>query len=117
MKHLKLFEGFDKSDYYQEINQDDIDHADCISFSKGDLDILCHDYGFNYSRFGDGSERIYKQSKSVGEPNSFTVYVYQLPDEYFILEAYCGGYPIEVFFYKCDQVEGVIKLLEDKGWV
>jgi hypothetical protein len=121
MKHIRLFEGFNKDEYYQEIHEDTIPHllkssGGYTTFSKRDLNILCDDYGFNYTRWGDGSERIYKQSKKMGRKNSFTIYIYQLPDEYFILNVYYGGYPIEKSFYKCDQVDGVIKLLEDKGW-
>lgn len=41
--------------------------------------------------------------------------IYELPDEYFIVE-WKNGTPGEVsrFFFSCDQIDGLLKLLDDK---
>jgi hypothetical protein len=152
MKHIKLFEGFNTDEYYQEVtNQDWNDYFGMIPrddsgkrkiinnrklleriINKIDPKLVVSWLGVNHDpkpngrilSICDDSPKYYGYSK-------IEVFIVPLEDEYFIVrvfdrtkdnweEAYPFSIPIEIMnksfkYYKCDQREGLSKLLKDKG--
>jgi hypothetical protein len=95
MKYLKkIFEN----EYYQEISGNPFEEY--IPFEEKYSKKLIH-LGFKQS--------LILRCCSI-YANGVNVYVYQKPDEYFDVEI-MGG---EIKYYRCDQFDGLLKLLKDK---
>ena len=108
---LKLFEEY--NEYYQEISWlEQIVNQPIIfeNFDQDEIDVLRNTFdnltfylldGVGYLiRYG--SYNNYSNSKQI----KYSGYIYKLPDEWYI--CYC-----DKKYYKCDQMEGLIKLLKD----
>ena len=126
MKHIKLFEGFETDDYYTEISLDDeedfmqqkTDEED----SKRVFRLLSNmlensEYGIelrswrDYQIFIHNRERIFR---------SVRVWVICTGDEYYNVryddgERTAMSFSSYGYYYRCDQIDGLIKLLKDKG--
>jgi hypothetical protein len=145
MKHLKLFEGFDKSQYYHEI-----EYSEYMSYLTNDsnnttlrriqfdwdlyrkcLSLFDEDKwgvrGPYYSNDEDRRRRLEPicliMKNSI---DSISVDISLLGDEWFLvgIEDYRKGRtypsgrgqmgPVQSY-WKCDQFEGLVELLKDKG--
>ena len=121
MKYLKLFEGFSTDEYYVELTpaeHDDLCEGisgentfgnDCGRLLKILVDNDLNPFVYNGIKWvkWDGKNSKIESIRS----SNFKVRVYPLPDDYYLVEREDEYY--EMKFYKCDQMEGVIKLLKD----
>jgi hypothetical protein len=108
MRHLKLFEGFDGGEYYQEVSGDDYtsNNIKMIEMSdrvKNQIELWFSDDPNNTIYYGMGMN----VSCKLG-----FIYIYELEDEWFDVFLSGSG---NTTFYKCDQLDGLKKLLEDLG--
>ena len=111
MKILKLFDNFQTDDYYLKI--DTFKYQDLLGddwkreqrVSKEVIDKL-KKLGYNVLP----TERKFKSVFIPYGNKNNSARIYQLPDEYFILELQ-PRYP--QICYLCDQFEGLIKCLND----
>ena len=121
MKWIKLFEAFD-NEYYQEISEEEYEDGHGVSFEQkyydklesflNEPDVLSYKDMTNGADVFDG---VYFQRGGMG---SFSPYVtiYQDDDEWFyvrINDADEENYKVN-YYYKCDQFDGLIKLLKFK---
>jgi len=121
MKWIKLFEAFD-NEYYQEISEEEYVDGHGVSFEQryydklesflNEPDVLSYKDMTNGADVFDG---VYFQRGGMG---SFSPYVtiYQDDDEWFyvrINDADEESYDTNCY-YKCDQFDGLIKLLKFK---
>jgi hypothetical protein len=138
MKYLKLFEGY-LDRYYTEIPEDEfyeifrsgidsshelvdigLDYFERLKGYKTDMNIR-----YNLLRpdvkgiLIDSSVRFRSQGERLRELEKrphlgYYFEVYGFSDEWFLVkfEDCCS---IEVVYYKCDQMEGLIRLLKDKN--
>jgi hypothetical protein len=98
MKYLKkIFEN----EYYQQISGNDY-YEEYIPFEEKYSKKLIH-LGFTQSLVNLRGCSIYV--------NGVNAYVYQKPDEYFDVEIGMGS---KRKYYRCDQFDGLLKLLKDK---
>lgn len=110
MKHLKLLEGyFDK--YYEELTYDkwveitEQNNEDFSDKDKSKLEILLKECD-NIVIFKWGNKILQiKTSKSY-------IYIESLVDDYYLVWI---DYGISDWYFKCDQFEGLVKLLKDRG--
>ena len=133
MIHIKLFEGFGTDDYYKEITHEEYDlHRDSfINMSKSDSynlkTVISDDYYMedmpplsnNPEINGHLIEKrfryLYCRRKVLGVGiNPFTIVSLE-DDWYLVCITDQGIRPVTSFYYKCDQWDGLIKLLKDKG--
>ena len=124
MKHLRLFEGFNQDEYYKEITSEEFndleDEGMIVGFSPKDrekLDIILNN---------NVGPRFIKTIRSSSY-NSGGCLVLMLNDDYFshvVIEPLEDDYYIVLTsnnkidgskYYKCDQWEGLMRLLKDKG--
>jgi hypothetical protein len=118
MKHIKLFESFEKNEYYQELDFDTWADGASKHIDMNSIIIILLDkffkekWGSNVIKFGEyytGSNRI--RSYSAHKDTDDYVAIHEIPDEY--LYVVISKDDIRKY-YKCDQLDGVIKLLGDK---
>ena len=137
MIHIKLFEGFGTDDYYKEITHEEYDlHRDSfINMSKSDsyklkYGIISDDYyvedmphpvllsnnpEINEPLIEKRLRYLYCRRKVLGSGiNPFTIVSLE-DDWYLVCITDQGIRPVTSFYYKCDQWDGLIKLLKDKG--
>ena len=124
MKYVKLFESF--SDFYEEISMSSFLelYKERIIFSSSEIDIISKISEINGMKFKrpipmNSSDGLLMKSTSVRDDScSITdICIYKLPDEWFIVRLvidrqYVNG-PYIYPWYKCDQIEGLQKLLSD----
>lgn len=140
MRHLRLLEGY-LDNYYEEMDREDVEEE--IQGRKIPMEeiyfLKLKKLGFSPVYFNTTdtgrhrkSNRISYMKKHVfrglgdkiiyhvlsfatfgSYQEGFELFVYQLEDDYFFLNA-CNDY--KWYYYKCDQFEGLIQLLKDKGW-
>jgi hypothetical protein len=116
MKWLKLFEGFESNDYYQEISSDDyiLNNSITVHMSdrtKSKIDSWFSNDHNNTTYFNDSGITIsFKEG---------FLYIYELEDEWFDVThvRYGGPDGSGITHYKCDQLEGLRKFLTDKGFI
>ena len=132
MKYLKLFEGFSTDEYYVELTpaeHDDLCKGEWIDNTFGNdcgrlLKILVDNdldpsvYNGKWVKWDGKNSKIESIRSSnltamgcVGRARRRVWLCYPLPDDYYLVERQDEYY--EMKFYKCDQIEGVIKLLKD----
>jgi len=112
MKHIKLFEGY-LDNYYTKITEEEwldlLDDSDAFPEKQEarlreliDGEITVDSKGTMLIKTVDGSTIYWTNVNSIDD-DYYTVYIYSryIDDE----------------FWKCDQFEGLIKLLEDKGFI
>jgi hypothetical protein len=146
MKYLKIFEGFDKDKFYQEISYND--YMSLLGHEViGDPRVyygpsrIQMDWGlyrkclslFDSSRWSErGPYYLNKEDKEKQlEPyslivrnniNSIDIVISVLDDEWFLVNVVDYGRgsmssgPKESY-WKCDQWDGLVKLLVDKGFI
>ena len=111
MNHLRLFESFKKAEYYSVISKDEYDpllnrNGDYITFEEKYYKILI-EMGFEHVDTRLGCCNIYRNGMSVD--------IYQRKDEYFDVHISSRGNLASLHkYYRCDQFEGLLKLLKDK---
>ena len=136
MKWIKLFEGFNNSDFYQEI-----DRSEGLNLIKNNCKNM--DDNTIYNIFNLDFNNLRFKFKEIGNPKSnnytkreikpgyryieFTfpnlnVEIVELYDEWFVLRFFTtisGKMDIisKPITYKCDQWEGLIELLKDKDLI
>ena len=129
MKYLKLFENHDKlSDYYQQISHQegfDITVNNKSNFSDGEIELLKRKfeipgrilYPVAFTIIQPYSIRVIKELIS-SEYTTITFNIIKISDDYFIVDS-CerikGKSNPTTIYYKCDQMDGLIKLIEDKA--
>ena len=137
MTHLKLFEKFDKSEYYQEITFIDYVNLRGVKFENcNKFSIKEKRYLRSFSVLNDYYSGIYLHCK-IGDnnyPDQFyirpyinkklnseykIVYIDKLPDEWFVVQMKTESVLNSDFFtekfWKCDQLDGLEELLRDQG--
>ena len=137
MKHIKLFEKFNIEDYYQEIGEAEFyrlkgaslfSESNCVFLSK---DIRRRLRGLKY--ITNYYVRILAPNNKVGFKGfavinpyvnkqtslSKLTWIYETKDEWYLVrtQQLNDDYRQEHHYYKCDQVDGVVRLLEDIGIV
>ena len=120
MKHIKLFESFETDDYYTEITNDEYNffRDSFISMSKSDSyklkTVISGDYHIEEKELDEPKisyfycREILPGTKFVKVPNIFTIV--KVEDDWFLVY-------ISDHFYKCDQIDGLIKFLKNEGLV
>ena len=124
MKHLRLFEGFNQDEYYQEITSEEFndleDEGMIVGFSPKDRERL--DIILNNNVWPRFSKTIRSSSYNSGgclvlmlNDDYFShVAIEPLEDDYYIV--FTSNNKIDGSkYYKCDQWEGLMRLLKDKG--
>jgi hypothetical protein len=120
---IKLFETFETNDYYQEVSMDEWNYFTPLMITKSNIDKImkilpCEKMLVPLEKSNCGAEYSYLRYK--GEK----IKIYESEDEYFYV---CYFDPNQfaglnlnlrshgVYYYKCDQFEGLVKFLKDKG--
>ena len=126
MKYLKLFEGY-LDEYYQKITEEDfevyqygndnsvnnrVDFDRKLMINLGSL----FTEGFKFGTLYIGGGSVYVTING----NRESILIIQLEDEWFLVRhlqpvSLYGPLIISYNYYRCDQVEGLKKLLKDKG--
>lgn len=123
---VKLFEAFNTDEYYQEITF--YDYCDLTDNSSQDYDCLLTDeeklwieknIQVEHWRYSNHKDIV--QTTDVPRDIAIGVssndsgvfrFLYKIEDDYFV----CGLYGDDHYiYYKCDQFDGLKKLLNDKG--
>lgn len=106
-----------KNEYYEKVDVFiDTEYMDSlienmIDFPKNEIAILCnhfkHDEKFKFNVDTQNSNKIYLR------PLGFESYDYIITckDEWYVI--YCSNKGKKSSFYKCDQLDGLIKCIED----
>ena len=133
MMYVKLFEGFDNDDYYMELNDSDFynlkgaESFNCVSLSKEirkKLRLLKYIPGYYLSVLAPDSNytgfiTIRQYANEIKYP-LILMMICEIKDEWYLVredrQNKKGGMYIHRY-WKCDQVEGVIRLLEDTGMI
>ena len=129
MKHLKKFNE-SKDDYYVEITEDDFSELqdDILPFTKREIEMIkstcdSRNAELKYTKVIDLNNEVYELqlftkvsgvddfgSKFVFERRSL---IYKMEDDYFLF-----GFNVDressSTFYKADQIDGLLKLLNDE---
>ena len=123
---IKLFEEYKDTsmdDYYQEISKEEYEdisiefEEDIIFFEEKEVDILCN--LFPQNDFVSPCQKKYKfyyslslKDKKYEDFEHIRGFVYKLPDEWYSISIDLPNEKIRRY-YKCDQLEGLIKCLKD----
>jgi hypothetical protein len=113
MRHIKFFlEGFDKSDYYQEMDRGELLYLRSIGFTSDDDELLKLIQFLNsrYIKFDLSPTNSVNFYSEDGRP----VYILTVVDEYYYV-AIGSRSTTPATYWKCDQFEGLMELLKDKG--
>jgi len=129
MKYLKLFEGFSTEDYYVELTPAEHDDLCENNYTFGndskrllkilvdnDLDPSVYN-GIKWVKWEGKDIKIEGIRSNAAIHRIYLQYIcfffilYPLLDEYYLVEYQDEYY--EMKFYKCDQIDGVIRLLKD----
>ena len=137
---IKLFESFETNEYYQEISESDANKIDSIKFDDSvkkrfsklldslksksfnltyNFDLALRKQGWPYGWRENNKEFLNINIVLKKEHYGFDV----LPindDDWFIVIVFNRSkneYEFKYEYYKCDQYEGVIKLLKDKNCI
>jgi hypothetical protein len=114
-----LFEGFNTDEYYTNIDIATYDElvSNTIDMSDRDIEIITKNLKYEWRQ--DKALLIYP------DPNNKSVWVLiiELEDDWFLVDfnlTYRVGVnwgPFNRTLYKCDQIEGLLKLLKDKDYL
>ena len=118
MKNIRLFEGFmDK--YYEEITEDEYmilsSTRGVVKFEDWEINKIKSMFGKKWNvklhpLSGVSLINVWEKSDSIYLKDIFTITITPLPDEYYLVSF---RRPSQMF--KCDQLDGLKKLLQDKG--
>ena len=128
MKHIKhINEGFNIDDYYVNLTKDEYEkvawdtYDNKESFDSKEVDflkkntVICHwenESGSTTEEFDDSykvrikQKREMRRLKRMGE----NIYITKLKDSYYVVNFNSNINEL----YKCDQFEGLVRLLKDK---
>lgn len=109
MKHIKLFESFGV-EYYQEVDEMVAmkKSENAINMSDTDMKTLTDILGKLYL----AERRIdYGLSYIKADKSGVNILIFKLEDDYYLFALYSKSKPI---FYICDQMDGLLKYIEDK---
>ena len=129
MKHLKKFNE-SKDDYYVEIPEDDFSELqdDILPFTNREIEMIkstcdSRNTELKYTKVIDLNNEVYELqlftkvsgvddfgSKFVFERRSL---IYKMEDDYFLFGFNVDREPSSTF-YKADQIDGLLKLLNDE---
>ena len=121
MKYLQIYENFDNAEYYEEISI--YTYIDLRNKSLDIDEVEFDKINSVLSEFNPNALKINTWPDFVKDPNikrdvcvqfyipnkGTWVYIYILSDEYYIIHI-----TNKEGYYKCDQIEGLEKLLNDK---
>jgi hypothetical protein len=112
MKWLKLFEGFETDDYYKEVSEDEYDELSTshVKFTTYEKEAI-KKYFHQVSRGLVEVEERYINPKEyflISYNHKVRMAISKIDDEWFMVLLYEKGR-----YYKCDQIEGLKKLIED----
>lgn len=137
MRYLRIFEGFESNDYYTEIDYStyrDIKYSsnheinkDC-SLTEKEKDWIKTMYGI-YIRFVEWKwcddprytfGAVFNIPKFYSYSGIEVKSIYKIEDEYFLCRLKSKGTKdlyglVGITYYKCDQFDGLKKLLKNKG--
>jgi hypothetical protein len=133
MKHLKsIQESFNQEDYYTELTSDQLyklqgpEYSKCINLNKvdksylKDLKIKDDRYFINFINWRRTTIFTYAQIGAYQKhwtTSSHYIKILKIPDDWFLVLIDKGPMVrLHSSFYKCDQIEGVTKLLTDLGY-
>lgn len=120
MKHLKLFEGYlDK--YYEEVEYDDLvgwlRNTERVTLTREWYDKISNLFGPEWEREPYGYLNINLWSLDFRKPTNrgvWHVIIGMDYDEWFYVVIRYSGKPISNECFKCDQFEGLKRLLTDR---
>lgn len=117
-------ESFDQSDYYTKIEYSDYIYSNCISIEKryynelrmavdplSDYCLFESDIKMKIGPIASNKIKYIKYVEMVPYVGGYKIYIYQCPDEYFIVSI---TFKSEWSYYRCDQFEGLMRFLGDK---
>ena len=124
---IKLFEGFNQDEYYVEINDIEWESFTPLMITKSTIDkinkiIPCQimdDYtegNFNYLKWTKRKHTSMFSALGFDTRLIISISIFEAEDEYFYV-----NYNIQkstkstIRLYKCDQIDGLKKLLKDIG--
>jgi len=114
MIHIKLFEGFETDDYYTEITHEEYNlmRDSFINVSKSDSyklkSVISDDFHIEEMKL-DKPEINYFYCREISPtkvPKIFTIV--KVEDDWYLVY-------MKDKFFKCDQIDGLIKLLKNEG--
>jgi len=117
MKYLRVFEGF-VGDYYQKVDNEEYwdNLAERLEMSSNLIDKIrklfpgCEVYLIPFFELESDLDYITSDGDLCIKIKDFmTIRLYEVDDEYFYVNVNDESY------YKCDQFEGLVKLLVDKN--
>jgi hypothetical protein len=138
MKHIRLFEGFSNDEYYIKITLEDYlilrsessEGYDCLLSDREKLWIeknlpiksMCWQYSWHEDIFPDSTIKIWDVARDIAIGASYgsgtVISIYKIEDDYFLCslneDDNIRGIKSGMQYYKCDQWEGFIMLLNDK---
>ena len=138
MKHLKYFESVYKSDYYQEISQyeyesligvkgvvlgankekfTDYERNKLEEIFKKSVNPKFTTYEFD-KKIKTGTRHLEIYNKVDGDLVGYKSFIYginKIKDEWFLVFRHLYAPSFESKNYKCDQLSGLIEVLEDQG--
>ena len=100
MKYLKLFENH--NEYYFEIGDSDLDNLRFAFFKESDIELI--------KKHCEGRFKVVHNSSLIWSSNRwlYRIQIESLEDEWFLV------YINNSEYYKCDRIDGLLKLLKDK---
>ena len=110
MKHLKIFEGFSREDYYivQDVAQDIV----LEKFSPKELSIIkdkLSDFFLSeVSAYGILAKKFYTK-----EDGKYSLHIKKSEDDWFYVDKWVIEPNFSETRYKCDQLEGLLKCIDD----
>lgn len=117
MKHLKLFEGYSDK-FYSEITEGEFYDLSNFISSENSFISLENKYISKLIKFGFRVEKGgFICSDDVKWMFKDNICIYQLEDDYFIVSISEHINNPHIKYYKCDQFDGLIKLLKDKRFI
>jgi hypothetical protein len=127
MKYLKCFESYDKlpnSEFYHQISQSEFEFEETKSYaewSDSELNIISKLVGKPDDKSEE--ENLHKGHQSFQSIKAFTFnskhikFITKLKDEWFMVMVDSGikgtRRANRMDYYKCDQFDGLVKLIED----
>ena len=112
---IKLFEDYkDKNEYYQRISFQEYDESyHLIPFNGDELKILeklFKGHSYNDVKIGINVDIL---PISKGSIHAY-IYMFKLPDEWYIVRIKFMDADEVKSYYKCDQFDGLLKCIKDK---
>ena len=131
MKHIKMYESFE--DFY--VIAEEYDNIKTVPFEKDEVEIITNfikdcinnkdiknmevlflpddrkNITFRSLDMISVKKNVIKRKigRSYSKTSDEFMYIYRLPDEWFFVSLYVNS---QGKYYKCDQMEGLIKLIE-----